>query len=151
MESLDDDTQNSAVVALPPPPLSRVGDTRNGSNTDDNPTSTVTRREIQRIIKNVLATTGIIARGHIVRARRKRLTFVTSCIERQLYNAASTYDDYANLDTLYKRMSRVLTALIIHEQQQSQNSNNRNSNGAPSNGATTNGGAGERFAVRSSS
>mmetsp|Transcript_40508 Transcript_40508/g.87479 ORF Transcript_40508/g.87479 Transcript_40508/m.87479 type:complete len:122 (+) Transcript_40508:658-1023(+) len=116
MESLDDDTQNSAVVALPPPPLSRVGDTRNGSNTDDNPTSTVTRREIQRIIKNVLATTGIIARGHIVRARRKRLTFVTSFIEQQLYNAASTYDDYANLDTLYKRMSRVLTALIIHEQ-----------------------------------
>mmetsp|Transcript_14914 Transcript_14914/g.22629 ORF Transcript_14914/g.22629 Transcript_14914/m.22629 type:complete len:119 (-) Transcript_14914:284-640(-) len=115
MESLNDNTQNSTIVAHPPPPSSRV-EIGNGSNTDDNVTSTVTRQEIQRIIKNVLATTGIIARGHIVRARRKRLTFVTSFIEQQLYNAASTYDDYANLDTLYKRMSRVLTALIIHEQ-----------------------------------
>ncbi len=68
--------------------------------------------------KTTLATTGVMARGRIVRARRKRLEFVTSCIERQLYNAAPTYEDYANLNTLYGRISGVLVALIVRERRQ---------------------------------
>ena len=41
---------------------------------------------------------------------------MTACIKRQLYNAAPTYEDYFNLDTLYKRMSGVVMASVIHEQ-----------------------------------
>mmetsp|Transcript_18307 Transcript_18307/g.33471 ORF Transcript_18307/g.33471 Transcript_18307/m.33471 type:complete len:123 (+) Transcript_18307:124-492(+) len=107
-------TQHSA--AAPPPPVAREQEDGENRNDYNNMSSMICRRTIQRIIKTALATTGIVARGYTVRARRHRLIFVATCIERQLYNAAPTYDDYTNLDTLNKRMSRVVTALIVHEQ-----------------------------------
>lgn len=61
---------------------------------------------------------GVVVRGHLVRARRTRLIFVTSCIERHLYGAAPTFDSYADLETLSKRMAGVVNALMVQESRQ---------------------------------
>ena len=54
-------------------------------------------------------------RGHVVRARRHRLQFVATCIEEHLYHSAPTFNEYADLETLPKRMAAVVNALVTQE------------------------------------
>mmetsp|Transcript_24112 Transcript_24112/g.41284 ORF Transcript_24112/g.41284 Transcript_24112/m.41284 type:complete len:125 (+) Transcript_24112:124-498(+) len=114
MDSMNDSQQSSTNEPLPP--VSRQQQATEDHNESNVTRSLITRRTIQKIIKNTLATTGVLSRGHVIRARRHRLTFVATSIERQLYIVAPSYEDYANLDTLNKRMAWVLTSLIVREQ-----------------------------------
>lgn len=61
---------------------------------------------------------GFDVRGHLIRARRARLVFATSCIEQHLYDMAPTFDAYADLESLSKRIAGVVNALIVQEQRQ---------------------------------